>query len=49
MTTHEHPTPEYDPADATQRRPFSLSRWIDDHREELTRRSPTSRCSARPT
>ena len=26
----------YDPAEANQRRPFSLQQWIDDHREELT-------------
>ena len=28
--------PEYDPADATARRPFALLQWIDDHRAELT-------------
>lgn len=36
MTTQETPMPEYDPADATRRRPFSLTRWIEDHRDELT-------------
>lgn len=28
--------PDYDPADPTARRPFSLQRWIDDHRAQLT-------------
>lgn len=28
--------PEYDPSDVAARRPFSLMRWIDDHRHELT-------------
>lgn len=26
---------EFDPSDASQRRPFSLQRWIDEHRNEL--------------
>ncbi len=26
----------YDPKPATERRPFNLMKWIDDHREELT-------------
>lgn len=25
----------YDPADRTERRPFELSQWIEDHRDEL--------------
>ncbi len=27
--------PSYDPSPVEQRRPFSLQRWIDDHRHEL--------------
>ncbi|MEL6985308.1 MAG: 3-hydroxyanthranilate 3,4-dioxygenase, partial [Actinomycetota bacterium] len=27
---------DYDPRPATDRRPFNLSRWIDEHRDELT-------------
>lgn len=27
---------DYDPTDPLQRRPFSLQRWIDDHRDQLT-------------
>lgn len=26
----------YDPEDVAERRPFSLQKWIDDHRDELT-------------